>query len=88
MSKRITKQTVIRTMGKPHMELVPGNGYWYFVFDDSKRYDTHSVYVARINDLTLDIWTNEGNAFYEKCLELPFPSEDGPKVIKLSGRIF
>ncbi len=51
-----------------HIELVKGKEYYYFVFDDGKRFETLSVMVARLNDLTLAQWIEEGNQFAAKQL--------------------
>jgi hypothetical protein len=57
-----TVNNVFRASKLP-VELVKGKGYLYFVFDDGKRYDTLSVMVPRLNDLTLDRWVAEGKEF-------------------------
>jgi len=50
------------------LELVKGKGYLYFVFDDGKRYDTLSVMVARLNDLSLAQWVDEGKQFAARMM--------------------
>lgn len=46
------------------LELVRGEGYFYFVFDDGgKNYETLSVMVYRLNDLPLARWVEEGKQF-------------------------
>lgn len=47
-----------------YVELVKGQGYFYFIFDDGKRYSTASVYVNSINQLTLSSWLYEAKNFY------------------------
>lgn len=51
--------------GHPRVELIRGEGYLFFVFDDPARniYDTRSVMVPRLGDLTLDQWVEDGVAF-------------------------
>lgn len=40
-----------------HLELVKGEGYFYFVYDAGPyEYETHSVPVYRLNDLTEEQW--------------------------------
>lgn len=41
-------------------ELVKGEGYFYFIGDDVDC-DCDSVYVFRVNELTLDRWVEEAN---------------------------
>lgn len=41
------------------VELVKGDGYLYFTYDNGKRFDTHSVYVPRVTDLSFDRWMEE-----------------------------
>jgi hypothetical protein len=48
------------------VELVKGKDYLYLVFDDGQRYDTLSVMVPRLNDLTLAQWIEEGKQFAAK----------------------
>lgn len=50
------------------LELVRGKGYFYFVFDDGKRYDTLSVMVYRLNDLTLAQWVDEGKQYAARMM--------------------
>ena len=51
------------------LELVKGDGYFYFDFAAYDRYDgrlvyeTESVYVYRLNDLTLERWLEIGRQF-------------------------
>lgn len=51
-------------VGCPHLELVQGEGYWYFVYDDQRgKYETHSVQVLRLNHLSMVEWIAEGKEF-------------------------
>jgi len=47
------------------IELVKGEGYWYFTASDSTRniYDSHSVYTMRLSDQTPAEWAAIGTAF-------------------------
>jgi hypothetical protein len=45
------------------IELVKGSGYMYFVLDDGKLYDTRSIMVPRVNDLSLERWLEEAKEF-------------------------
>lgn len=47
-----------------NLELVRGEGYCYFIFDDGdKNYHTKSVMVPRINYLSLESWIYEAQSF-------------------------
>lgn len=48
------------------LELVKGKDYFYFVYDDGKKYDTLSVMVPRLNDIPLAQWVAEGREFCAK----------------------
>lgn len=67
MSKITTKQ-VIKAVGSEHLELVAGNGYWYFIYDDvaKGRYDTMSIMTMRLGDLTVEQWAADGREFVAK----------------------
>lgn len=58
--------------GSPfEVELVKGEGYWYFTASADKFYETRSVYVMRKSDLTDAAWIAEGRDFIDHCkLEL------------------
>jgi hypothetical protein len=54
---------VLTEIGNPHLKLVAGNGYWYFIFDDGVKFDTYSIYTMRLSDFTVNDWANDGRAF-------------------------
>jgi hypothetical protein len=67
----IQARTVIKALKQEtgtaaELELVDGNGYWYFTYtvrDEAGqvvKFDTWSVYTMRLNDLPLDTWLYEG----------------------------
>ena len=61
----LTVKKIIKAIGHPHLNLYRGEGYQYFVYDNGKEgddmvYGDYSVYVHRINDLSLDRWVAEG----------------------------
>jgi hypothetical protein len=58
---------IIKKIGCQYLSLVKGDLYWYFIFDDGVRYETHSVYCMFLNQLPLDQWIDEGKEFI-KCL--------------------
>jgi hypothetical protein len=67
MKTTSTKQ-VLKAVGNEHLDLVRGNGYWYFVYDDLANgiYDTRSVYTMRLSDWTVEMWAEEGREFCAK----------------------
>ena len=54
----------IRAITSQYIELVKGEGYYYFVYDDGRRYSTASVYVNTLNHLPLKSWLYEARCFY------------------------
>ena len=57
----LTLNKVNKTLQKydPEVELVKGNGYFYFCGGDCSDWYTSSVYVCRLNQLSLDRWIEE-----------------------------
>jgi hypothetical protein len=47
----------------PNLKLLGGRGYQYFTFDAPGVFETRSVYVYRISDLTLAQWLEEARSF-------------------------
>lgn len=67
MKATSTKQ-VLKAVGNEHLDLVRGNGYWYFVYDDTVKglYDTTSIYTMRLSDFTVEQWAQDGREFCAK----------------------
>ena len=67
---RLTLKTVNNVLAaKFHgkqIELVKGEGYFYFVGADVEHCETTSVMVYRLNDLFLDHWVAEARSFLEE----------------------
>lgn len=66
--------TQLRTINRvlsgenPNIELVKGEGYFYFIYDDGdKNYETLSVMVYGLNMQSLDRWLSDGREFIKKC---------------------
>jgi len=73
MSKRLTQKAtrvkqVLDAVGNSHLDLVRGDGYWYFVYDDvaKGRYETLSVYTMRLGDFSVEQWAADGREFCTK----------------------
>ena len=62
-----TKQ-VLYAVGNEHLELVRGNGYWYFIYDDAAkgRFNTTSIYTMYLRDFTVNAWADMGREFVAK----------------------
>ena len=54
----------LRGEGLP-VELVRGNGYHYFIFDDGNLYESHSIMVPRFRSQPLERWLEIGRTFAE-----------------------
>ena len=62
----LTAKKIIKAIGHPHLNLYRGEGYQYFVYDNGKDgyemvFLDYSVYVNRLNHLSLDQWISYGN---------------------------
>lgn len=55
----LRRATIVNAVNHPHLNLYKGKGYWYFVYDDGCVYQDRSVYVYRLNELTLEQWQDE-----------------------------
>ena len=47
----------------PNLKLNGGKGYQYFTISAPGLFETHSVYVCYVRDLTLDQWLEEARSF-------------------------
>lgn len=52
----------------PRIELVKGEGYFYFQFDDQEanRFETHSIMTPRITDQSKEQWIRDAREFADK----------------------
>lgn len=65
--KYITVKQILKIVNHPHIDLASNHdGYWYFIYDDGVKFDTHSVYVPYLHHLPIDRWVDEANAFILK----------------------
>lgn len=79
----ITTSAILKAIGDPNLDLIKGNGYFYFAYDDGKKYETTSIYVNNLSSLTLSTWADEGRQFVEKMKAQAAPTPiSGP--IKVS----
>lgn len=64
-TKARTVAQVTKAIGCPELELVKGSGYLYFVYNDKENniWETESVYIAYLNQLSVEQWSEIGRAF-------------------------
>lgn len=60
-------KSIIKEINDPNLKLYRGEGYLYFVYDNPEKnvYETESVYVNRLNELSLETWVSIGKEFVE-----------------------
>lgn len=64
-----TINKIIQTQVSPYMELVKGEGYFYFVYDNGPKFETKSVCTFRLNNLTLDMWIDDARDFHAEMMK-------------------
>lgn len=52
----------------PHIELERGEGYHYLIFDDGKHYETRSIMVPYLRDLSPSEWVQEAVDYRKELL--------------------
>lgn len=65
-AKATSSKQIIKLIGSDKLELIKGDGYWYFIYDDfilNNRFDTHSVYVMYLNSMPVEDWVYVGKEF-------------------------
>lgn len=63
--KKATQANVTKALkakGFP-IELVQGDGYCYFVYDDGDKFETKSEMVIKVSDMDYDQWIISGEQF-------------------------
>lgn len=69
MTKRFALKTVNKQLPK-NVELVKGDGYHYFVYDDGdKIFETESVMEHFLTNMPLERWVTDGKNFANKVEE-------------------
>lgn len=66
-----TYKTINRQISKltnAKIELVKGEGYHYFVYDDGQQFMTESHMVYRLNDMNDLTWIDLAKDFYARCI--------------------
>ena len=64
----LRRATIVNTVNNPHLNLYKSEDCWYFVYDnaDAGIYENRTVYVYRLNELSLDKWIDEANDFVKE----------------------
>ena len=67
-TKKLSVKKILKEVGCLKLNLVKGKDYWYFIYDDEEanKYDTSSVYVMTLNEMSLDRWVEEGKELVAK----------------------
>lgn len=67
MRKMTNTRAIIKEIGDKRLNLYNGGGYWYFILDDgAKLYETHSIYVYLLNELSHEQWVEAGRDFIKE----------------------
>lgn len=64
--KRVTAARILKRVGDPALKLYrEKSGYWYFAFDvpEQNTFETESVMVSQLSDMSEDVWVNIGICF-------------------------
>ncbi len=63
-----TRKSVTEAIGNANLELVQGNGYLYFVYEDNavNVYESESIMVCRLNHMSKEQWIETGKDFLAK----------------------
>lgn len=66
--KPFTSKQILKAVGSNNLELVKGEGYWYFVYDDIENniYETKSIYCMFLNQSSFDYWVSDGKDFVQE----------------------
>lgn len=52
----------------PFIVLNKGKDYFYFIYYDGNKHESKMVCVAKVNDLSFDMWMTEYNRFIEEIV--------------------
>lgn len=68
----LTIKKILKEVGNKNLDLNRWDeGYYTFTFDDKNgKFEQHSVYTFRLNNLPLESWVTEAHSFLEKIGEL------------------
>lgn len=59
---------ILRAVGCKNLALYKEDGYFYFAYDDQQKniFLTHSVYVGRLNSLSIGEWSKEAQTLLDE----------------------
>lgn len=63
--KSITRNKILKEINNECVSLHKGDGYYYFTYDDGVHYETRSVYVMYLNQLSIEYWVAEAQNLIE-----------------------
>ena len=74
----------LRELYGPEVELVKGEGYFYFIDAREDRYDTESEHIFQLGQISFDEWINRGRAYFDREIIENEPSNivDGVIVLR------
>ena len=61
--KATSAKQILKAIGNENLSLFRGPGYWYFVYDDGRKYEDHAVMTMKLNSASLKYWVDEGREF-------------------------
>ena len=69
-----SKSQILKAVNHPHLDMHYASGqeggYWYFIYDDGgKIYETHSIFVMRLNWMELERWVSDAKEFIKSVEE-------------------
>lgn len=67
----LTIKKILKEVGNKNLTLNRWpEGYYTFTFDADGKFEQHSVYTFRLNNMSLEQWVAEAHSFLEKIGEL------------------
>jgi hypothetical protein len=62
----ITTKQILKKIANRNLNLLKGDGYWYFIYDDNiGKYNTRSVMVQNLSHMSIAEWVEDGKDFCE-----------------------
>jgi hypothetical protein len=70
MTKQLQLRSVNKAIAKTGLELVKGNGYFYFIGEGTESLYSASVMVCSLNEMSLERWVEEANGKAKEIAEM------------------
>ena len=61
--KATSAKQILKAIGNKNLSLLRGPGYWYFAYDDGRKYVDYSVMTMYLSSASLKYWVDEGREF-------------------------